>query len=127
MKVNFLNNFIVFTWSPGQYKPDEGPYLGEFKDESLDGWEIVEFLAIAPKCYLYKLKKINSNEVKVISKTKGVKVNHATKEILTAENFEAALYDNAQFQCPQLTFRRNKYESTVQTNSTENFFYTCTN
>lgn len=71
---------VIYRTKPGQDKLPLGKFLGQFTDE-LEGGHIDEFGAAGPKSYSYK-----TLEGKTECKSKGIKSNHAVKQVLNCSS-----------------------------------------
>jgi hypothetical protein len=64
MMIHFFVDSVIFTWSPGEWAPEIGPYLGQMSDEMKDrppGTKIVEFLSAGPKNYGIRIREPKSD------------------------------------------------------------------
>ena len=75
---------VVYTSSPGEWKPELGDYLGDLTDEVHDN-RIIEFVTGGPKNYAYKIARPDKDGNTTICKVRGITLNY--KNFLTM-NFD---------------------------------------
>lgn len=98
---------IVFLAHPQLYEPPLGWYLGSWTDEVKPGSKIVEFSSNAAKSYYY-ITRDEAGREETHMRCKGIRLNTATKRILTSQTMLRVFRDNVEVKVPQTIFKKNK-------------------
>lgn len=94
---------------PGCYLPPTGDFLGDLTDEIAiygENSKIIEWVALAPKCYSYKVAiKGDLKNIKTITKVKGFCLNHETSKVV---NFDCLKKQVHKLAGPQNVIQKKK-------------------
>jgi len=82
-----------------------GSELGEWESEVEPPWEIVEFVALAPKTYAYKKRHSESGVIKYEMRLKGIQLNESVVESITFDFIKSLLQGGDTITVPQLMFQ----------------------
>ena len=91
---------VVFLKSRQDTREFVGRGLGKWTDETDEGDEILEFMALAPKSYM-KVYKTGENEIKA----KGVRMTVENRELVTAGRVRALMTDQLLYYNPEIRSR----------------------
>ena len=86
---------VVFSWKPGEWKPELNNYLGGWTDEIPSGWTVTRFVTAGPKNYSYMLQRTAATaaETKIQSKVKGIKKTWIVDDCLGFSEIENQVND----------------------------------
>ena len=79
---------VVFTYWPGEWKPQLGNFLGEWTDEVLSGSKIIDFTTCGPKNYGYVTKDAGG-VLKTSKKVKGLRLTDLAEPLVTFEEMNS--------------------------------------
>ncbi|CAO4377618.1 unnamed protein product [Caenorhabditis nigoni] len=99
---------IIFRQKKGTdpLAPLKGEALGQMTNEVPAGWKISEIVALAPKVYAYKMINTDTDEVKYISKAKGVTLNYETSEKVNFETMKQLIQEQLSGNSNHITVNR---------------------
>jgi hypothetical protein len=90
---DMIQRLYLYTYRPGEWKPELGDYLGDLTDEVPDN-RLIEFVTGGPKNNAYKIAKPDKDGNTTICKVRGITLNYKNSLTINFDTIKDMVINN---------------------------------